>query len=359
MTVETVNKDWINLFAGGWKVIAPTGVFVGCLIAGWVIRKLLFRWIRKFSATSRHKIDVVIVPALRGPIMIWALIIGLDLATRTSALPLRYQKPINITLEALWIASLTIIAAQLAGNLIRHYTSLADGASQSPTLTKNLTQIVVSILGFLILLNHLQVDIRPYLAALGVGGLAVALALQDTLANLFAGFYISLSTQIRIGDYVKLNTGEEGYVTDITWRSTTLRGLANNYIFIPNAKLTQAIITNFNLPSKVIGMSVSVRIAYDADTDHIEKLLIEEATNQKLAGLITDPPPSVQWNPGFGDSTLQLSLNFQVEEFVNQYGVQSELRKRIFKRFQKEGIALPYPTQELLVKPTSDLPSEK
>src|SRR5271168_3645884 len=113
--------------------------------------------------------------------------------------------------------------------MVRTYTAHAQGFDKAPTLVKTLTQILVAILGLLFLLNYLRVDIRPLLTALGVGGLAVALALQDTLANLFAGLYISVSSQIRVGDYVKLNTGEEGYVSDITWRSTTLRSLSNNF----------------------------------------------------------------------------------------------------------------------------------
>ena len=93
-----------------------------------------------------------------------------------------------------------------------------------------------------------EVDIRAILAALGVGGLAVALALQDTLSNLFAGFYVSVARQIRIGDFVKIDAGQSGYVQDIGWRSTTLRELGGSLIFIPNNKLAQSIVTNYHLP---------------------------------------------------------------------------------------------------------------
>jgi small-conductance mechanosensitive channel len=339
-----VKIDWNFLVTEWWKVVVPLGVFIACIIGGLVLRKILFGWVKKWSASSGHHLDAVIIPTLRTPIVIWALILGFDLATRSSVLPNRYVKPINIGLETLWIISLTIIAAQLSGNMVRTYSGRA--------------QILVAILGLLFLLNYLRVDIRPLLTALGVGGLAVALALQDTLANLFAGLYISVSSQIRVGDYVKLNSGEEGYVSDITWRSTTLRALSNNFIFIPNSKLAQAIITNYNLPTKSMGMGITIHVAFDADTDKIEQLLVEESLRGTIDGLITDPPPNVSWSQA-ADSSLQLSLNFQVAEFVNQYGVQSELRKRIFKRFRKEGIPLPYPTQAVFLETKSDLPSEK
>ena len=358
MAADHVHYDWNFLVTEWWKFVVPLAVFILCIIAGFVIRKVVFGWLRKWSASSGHNLDAIVIPTLRTPIIIWAIILGFDLATRSSVLPNRYARPINITLEALWIISLTIVFAQLFGNLVRIYSFRAQGSNQAPTLTKTLTQILVAILGLLVFLNHLRVDIRPYLAALGVGGLAVALALQDTLANLFSGLYISVSSQIRVGDYVKLNSGEEGYVSDITWRSTTLRALSNNYIFIPNSKLAQAIITNYNLPDKKLSLSVNVKVPFDADTDQIEKMLVEEALREKIDGLITEPPPNVLWSQT-ADSSLLLSLNFQVAEFVNQYGVQSELRRRIFKRFRKEGIALPYPTQAVLVTPTNGLPSEK
>lgn len=328
-----------------WKVVVPLGVLIACVLGGLVIRGTLFGWLRKWAERTGHRLDVVVISTLRTPMFIWSVILGFDLAARSSEIPKRYVQPFNTGLEVLWIISLTIIAAQLAGNLVRNYGSHSSGIDKTTTLSKTLTQIVVTLLGLLVLLNHLHVNIVPYLTALGVGGLAVALALQDTLANLFAGSYISMSSQIRLGDYVKLNSGEEGYVTDINWRSTTLRALGNNYIFIPNAKLAQAIVTNYNLPNKPMKMNVSVKVGFDADTDRIEKMMVEEALLEKIVGLVVEPPPNVSWNPGIGDSWILLSLNFQVEEFMNQFAVQSELRRRIYRRFRKEGVAQPYPVQ--------------
>lgn len=353
-----MTNQWAILAAQWWEFGLPLGVLVVCVVGGFLLRRFLFAWVRNWSTRTGHRLDSVVVPALRTPLIIWSLILGLDLAVRGSVLPRRYVSPINIGLEVLWLISLTIIAAQVAGNLVRIYHSRSAGVENTTTLTKTLTQIVVFLIGLVVLLNYLKVDIRPLLTALGVGGLAVALALQDTLANLFAGFYISVSSQIRLGDYVKLNSGEEGYVSDITWRSTTLRALANNYIFIPNSKLAQAIVTNYNLPSRAMGMSITVRVGFDADTERIEKMLVEEAVKEKIPGLVTEPPPNVSWSPGVGDSAILLSLNFQVEEFVNQFGVQSELRKRIFSRFRREGIEPPYPVQVMIAE-TAEQPTRR
>ena len=208
------------------------------------------------------------------------------------------------------------------------------------------------LVGILILLRHFGVSITPILTAFGVGGLAVALALQDTLSNLFAGFYISIAGQVRLGDYIKLNTGEEGYVTDISWRSTTIRALANNMIIIPNAKLAQAIVTNYYLPERRMSLIIPVSASYDSDPDHVERLLLEEVESAAgtIAGLLAEPAPMVRLIPGFGDSALNFSLICQVAEFVDQFAVQHELRKRIWKRFRTEKIEMPYPTRTVYLR---------
>ena len=126
-------------------------------------------------------------------------------------------------------------------------------------------------------MNELGVSITPILTALGVGGLAVALALQDTLSNFFAGFYIMMAGQIRVGDYVKLDSGEEGYIVDISWRSLTIRTLPNNIVVVPNSKVAQANVTNYSLPEKRMSLLIKVGVSYDSEPDQIERILVEEA----------------------------------------------------------------------------------
>jgi small-conductance mechanosensitive channel len=244
-----------------------------------------------------------------------------------------------------------MMGMRLARDSIRFYSSQIAGALPVATLTQNLAQIGVVILGALVLLAHFQVSITPMLTALGVGGLAVALAMQDTLSNLFGGFYVAVAGQVRLADYIKLNTGEEGYVTDIGWRSTTIRSLGNSLIIVPNAKLAQAIVTNYDLPEKRLSATVEVRVSYDCDADRIERVLLDVAARgtREIPGMLSDPAPSVTFDPGFGDSALGLTLNYQVAEFASQFSVRHELRKRIFRRFREEGIRIPFPARAVYV----------
>jgi small-conductance mechanosensitive channel len=233
----------------------------------------------------------------------------------------------------LWILSLTLVATRLASRLVRIYLPIG-------TLAEFLASLLAGSLGALMLLRTFGIDITPILTALGVGGLAVALALQDTLSNLFAGFYISVAGQIRVGDFIQLESGQRGYVTDIGWRSTTLRERANNLVIIPNNKLAQSTVSNFHLPQRSIVLPIAVGVSFDADLEKVERVLLELARAAEIPGLLKEPAPSVLLL-GFAERALEFQLTCQIEEFEAQFRVQHELRKRIVERFREEGIVIP------------------
>lgn len=334
------------------QVVSPLCVLAVTLAVGYAGKRLLLRLLRGWAAHSRSQAPTMITNALAGPFMIWVLILGTHLATQSSDLPPGATKWVSKILLVLWILSLTIMASRLAGNLIRLRGIGIPGALPVTTLTQTLAQLAVVILGIMVLLNGLGISVTPILTALGVGGLAVALALQDTLSNLFAGFYVAVAGQVRLGDYIRLNTGEEGYVTDISWRSTTIRALANSMIIVPNSKLGQAIVTNFHLPEKRLRVSIQVGVSYDADPDHVERVLLDEAVNasREIPGMRAEPAPNVRFDPGFGDWALGFTVNYDVEEFVDQYRVRHELRKRVLKRLRQEQIGIPFPTRTVYVQ---------
>jgi small-conductance mechanosensitive channel len=255
-------------------------------------------------------------------------------------------------MSVLWILSLTVMGVRLAGNVVRYYGDQAPGALPVTTLTRTLAELSVAILGIVGMLSALEFRVTPILTALGVGGLAVALALQDTLSNLFSGFYVAVARQVRLGDYIKLNTGEEGYVTDIGWRNTTVRALANNMILIPNSKLAQAIVTNYYLPEKRMSSSVQVMVSYSADAERVEAILLEivERAVKEVPGMVADPGPNVMFDPGFAESGLGFTVNYHVAEFVAQYGARNEMRKRIYRRLREEGIDIPYSSRAIYLR---------
>jgi small-conductance mechanosensitive channel len=187
----------------------------------------------------------------------------------------------------------------------------------------------------------LGISLAPALTALGVGSLAVALALQDTLSNFFSGLYIVVDKPVRPGDFIRIDPTYEGYVESIGWRSTHLRTIANNLVIIPNATLSKAIITNYTLPNPHVASNVRVDVAADSDIDRVEDALADEAKRAlDLPGIAQAPVPSVTMNPGFVDGGIGFTVLFHVRSFGEQVNVQHAIRKRVAARFKKEGIAL-------------------
>jgi small-conductance mechanosensitive channel len=154
------------------------------------------------------------------------------------------------------------------------------------------------------------------------------------------------------GNYIKLDSGQEGFVVRIGWRSTSLRTLANNTVVVPNSTLGKAVISNFSLPEPRMGVSIQVSVAYGTDPRQVERVLLEiahDAMHDGLEGLLAVPAPGVGLLPGLGASSLDFTLSVNVAQFTDQFFVQSELRKRIVERFRKEGIEIPLPTRTLLL----------
>lgn len=334
------------------QLIVPLIVFAVTLAMGYLFRQVLLRVLRAWNSRAASRPRVLLIDAMRVPTLIWILILSVHLAIQFSDLPPKVTAWAPEALLVLFIFSLTLMCMRIAGDLVHHYGAQIPGAMPVSTLTQTLAQLGIVILGALIILNQLHVSIAPILTALGVGGLAVALALQDTLSNLFAGFYVAVAGQVRLGDYIKLDSGEEGYITDISWRTTTIRTLGSTLIIVPNSKLAKAVVTNYYLPEKRLASQVQVNVSYDSDPENVERVLLDigTAAAHEVPGMLAEPAPSVAFDPGFGESSLGFTLSYQVAEFANQFGVRNELRRRILRRFREERIEMPLTTRRVLLR---------
>lgn len=337
-------------------VASATAVFVAASGTALLLRHLLLSLLRRWAAKTETPLDDILLSVVRNPSIFWALAVGLYSAIGTSHLSARGIAVSFSIIHALLILSFTLVAANVAVHALRFAASRADLPLASAGLTFVVLRGFIIGLGVLILLGTMGVSIAPLLTALGVGGLAVALALQDTLSNLFAGIHILMEKSIRVGDFIRLETGEEGYVADIGWRTTHLRLLPNNLVTIPNNKLAQTRITNYNLPTPNMALSIPISVGYGADLDQVQRILVDETTQgaKNIPGLLGTPAPFVRFIPGFGQSSLDLTLICQVREFLDQYPVQHELRLRILARFRAEGVEIPYPSRTIYVHSKND-----
>jgi small-conductance mechanosensitive channel len=335
----------MNSEIGGFeKYMAALVTFAASVLIGFIIQIFVNTRLHRIVQKTPWKGDNVIVEGLRGRIVIWAIIIGLHSAVPMLHLPPDYQLIIEKILLALLILSITMAASSIVSGFIKVYAAEAKGDILSTSIFSIFSRIVVMSIGVMIILDSLKISITPILTALGVGGLAVALALQDTLGNLFAGLNILFSGKVKVGDYIKLQSGEEGYITDINWRNTTVRQLGDNFIVIPNSRLASSIATNFNLPHKEMSITIPIGVAYDSDLDKVEKVTIDVARRvmKEIDGGIPDFEPSIRFG-NFGDSSIDFTATLRIKEYTKQYLVKHEFIKRLHKRYRDEGIVIPFP----------------
>ena len=342
------------------NVLIATAVFGGISALALGLRHLAIRALQRWATVTASPFAEVMIESFRVPSLIWCILIGLYTAIDTAELPQRPSATALKLLFSLLVISVTVAIANLSGTALRVGLKQSHVAMPATGLSLTFVKVVIWITGGLVLLGGLGISITPVLTALGVGGLAVALALQDTLSNFFAGIHLLIEQPIRVGDFIKLESGQEGYVADIGWRTTRIRMLPNNMVILPNSKLTQSIVTNYYLPEPQMALLLPVSVSYKADPEQIERVLVEEARAAfgQIPGLLADPAPFVRFIPGFGESSLDFTLICQVREFTDQYLAQHELRKRILKRFNQEGIEIPFPHRTVQLRtepyPTAD-----
>jgi small-conductance mechanosensitive channel len=317
-----------------WPAAAFGAAAVVALGLRWLLLSVLARWGRPRPGQSAFG------DAVRLPSFLWCFVLALYAGVETAGLPARLALHLGVLLQAAIVVSVTVTLANLAGSIVGRYGDRLGGPVTG--LAQTSARLAVLIVGLLVLLSTLGVQITPLLTALGVGGLAVALALQDTLSNLFAGMHVLAGREVRPGDYIRLSEGVEGYVVDIGWRTTRLRTLANNIVIMPNRTVAQATITNFALPLPLTGVSIRVDVDYASDPDHVEFVLLEEVRRAvgEVPGMLLEPAPVVRLHPGFGESALQYTVACHVASVGDVGLVQHELRRRILKRLRAEGMRL-------------------
>ena len=331
----------------GWSVIT---VLAASLI-GQLVTRTACRRLAAWAAKTASKWEDAVIDVLRRGIPIWSLLVGLYLAIGIWQLPGPLLAAATKTLYVLLWLSVTFVGADLIGKLIVLYGGQFQRAIPAASITRNIAKTLIVILGLLMILHSLGIPVAPLLAALGVGGLAVALALQDTLSNLFSGFSLTMAGQIRVGDYVRLESGQEGYVEDIGWRATKIRMLPNNMVLVPNNKLGGSILVNYDLPSRELIVTVEFGVDYGADLERVERVAVEVAREvmRTVPGSTPDFEPVLRYHT-FGEYSIGCTVVLRAREFVDQFLLKHEFIKRLHARYRREGIAIPFPTQTVYSK---------
>ena len=350
--------------------IVRTIVIAGSFVLGSILVALVALWIQRTVVarayrTTKSELDDLIFRSLESPLMLAVIVAGLYAATlvvlRSDALELS-QKALAYYIgktNDIFKAILTLIVAfgalRLLNIVARWYaTSVAPrGTAYQVEVLKKLVNIAVWALVAVLVLGQLGYKVNALLATLGIGGLAVALALQDTLSNIFAGFYVMADKSIKVGDYVKLDSGDEGFVEEVGWRNTRIRLWANNMVLIPNAKLIQSVLTNYDMPQQQLSVYVRCGVSYDSDLEHVERVTIDVAKQilQDVPGAVKEYDPVVRYKE-FGDSNINFVVVLRAKEVASQYLIHHEFIKALHSRYREEGIEISYPVR--VIVPSGD-----
>ena len=332
-------------------LILPLTWIMGGFLAGIIFEKIILKKLKMIAAKTEWDGYEIIISALSGMTILWFVTAGIYGATISLPMSRTLLSIFHKTLFVIIIFSATVVLQRIAVGFINLYANRVKGVLPQTSIFVNLTKLLVFLVGIMIILETLGVSITPILTALGVGGLAVALALQDTLTNLFSGLHIVASRHVRPGDYVRLDSGDEGYVTDITWRNTTIKALPNNMIVVPNSKLASAIVTNYFLPEKEMSVPVEVGVSYDSDLGKVERVTIEIAKDvmREVSGGVPDFVPSLRFHT-FGDYSIKFTVGLRVREFIDQHLIRHEFLKRLHEQYKREGIEIPYPARTVYMK---------
>ena len=328
-----------SIFTTYWSDLAePLAVIAGALLLGLIIERLLIgfasRFFEKREKTQRDAwhLGRRLIRSFNGIVTVW-----FGLAAFRSVLgqfPLRpgVLPAIEHTASAIYIISIALLCARLLVAFVRTYSTQHERAVESITLVQNIVRTVVYLLGILAILRVYGVAITPLIAALGVGGLAVALALQDTLSNFFAGIYIIISRHIDPGDYVKLDSGQEGIIRDIAWRVTTLKTPDGSLIIVPNSKFSTSIITNFDRPDRSVIVTIDLPLDQAMPAKTFETAALDaahEVAAQRKE--LVDGEPVLRYT-AISATGASLQLSVRITDFSRGAELKHEILDRMYAK---------------------------
>lgn len=337
--------------------LAALGIFVFSLVLAKVSVMLMELYKSKIASMTKTTLDDDVIAAMETPVVFAIILAGFHTAIlRSNLFPFSDHVLLGRILYSLWVVVAAFFIIRIGTTFLKWFDEKAPERQKLMLkeifpIVKQTWRLTVVAIAVLMILDGFDVSITPLLASLGIAGLAVALAFQDTLANFFAGVYIVADRPVQTGDYVVLEPGSEGYVERIGWRSTRIRTLGNNTIVVPNSKLAQSTIKNYSFPSKETALAMDCSVAYGSDLGRVEKVTVEVAKKvlSKTEGGMKNFEPFIRYT-SFGESGINFSAILRVDEFADKSLVAHEFVKALHERYLKEGIEIPYPKRHVYLE---------
>lgn len=327
-------------------------IFFLWLIAAYSAKGILFSFLSRWGQKIHGHWEKFLIDSLKLPLDVLILGIAVALLERLLPLPAEFDQPVVLAVKVIVILAVFIFLDRLVMEALKGLSSKIQWIDLSGSIIRGLVRLTVFSIGLMILVDAMGISITPLVASLGIGSLAVALGLQETLSNLIAGLYILAEKPVRVGDFIRLESGEEGYVTEIGWRNTRLRTLPNFTVILPNSRIISSTLKNYYLPDKEMAALMEVGVHYGSDLKKVEEVTIDVArkVQKSVKGGVQNFDPFIRYHT-FADSSINFTVILRVQEFTDQYLLKHEFIKALHERYKQEDITIPYPIRTLEMAP--------
>lgn len=332
----------------------PKSVAIGIVAASFILAILARKFLKivgNLASKTKTQIDEIVLRNISLPIQALIVTFGSFFAVKY------YQSDFTIgtismlqIFSILWIIAITFLVSRIVKALFEIYTyELKEKLHRKIDDTifnflRKLINFSIWIIALSIILKQFGIEVTPLLAGLGIAGIAVAMALKDTLSNFLSAIYITADRPMKLGDYIELDSKTAGYVVDIGWRTTRLRTWDNNYLILPNSKIAESVLRNYNAPKSEMTTLVSCGVSYDSDLNKVEKVALDVAKKiqKSVNGTIKDYIPSFRFRE-FGDSAITFTVSLRVKNRESRSVVVHNFIKALKISFDKEKIEIPFP----------------
>jgi len=343
-----------------YDVVYAIVIVIAAYVIGQVVKLIINRVAKKLTKKTKTSLDDELLHATGTPLLAGITGVGIYIALLTISYLSPYEARIHTGAQIAGILWGSWLAMRIIKGLFIWYGKEIASKTKSKMDDKYLhvfrriiNIILFAVVGMMIL-SSLGVQITPLIASLGIGGLAIALALQDTLANFFSGFYMISDRAVQIGDYVEIEAPGgtvKGNVEDIGWRTSKIKTLANNHVIVPNSSFANSVVINYQAPNSEMSLLVNVGVSYSSDLDRVEKITNEVIQDmlKNFDGCVKDAEPMIRYRE-FADSSITFIAIIRISDPVKQGWVRHEFIKRLKRRFDQEGIEIPFPQRDIHMK---------
>lgn len=343
-------KEIIEALKSQW-VMGPVALVLWIALLA-ITKRYAFSRIRLLARGTQTKFDDILLDSLNFPLNLLILFSGLVLMGKVMPLSDKLDMYVTNSMKVVLILAGVFFIDRVVRNVLIMRSQDSEAAQASEGIIRGMVRVLILVVGTLIILEALGVSITPLIASLGVGSLAVALALRDTLANLFAGIFMVFDKPVSVGQYIRLESGERGYVEDIGLRSTRIRTRRDETIIIPNDRIINSVIYNYSQPEPEFSHRIEVSVGYDSDLEHVERVTMEvaEYIQNNSNGAVPGFKPFMRYHT-FGADGICFFVNFRVRGYDTRRGTLHQFMKMLHARYNEEGITIPFPQRTVSLAP--------